>query len=186
MDPRRSDERALLRRCRLLVRKLEEAVEVPSPFDLAAFLERLSRHRDGRQITLLPLRAGDLPPGTCGLLLALGNQDVIGFPADLPRNHRDHIVLHEVGHLLAGHLGGTPAGPALSRLLPDLDPGMVRAMLGRSAYNRREEHEAELIASLIMQRTLGGAPPATGTGGTDDVVLERLVRTLGAADASRR
>jgi hypothetical protein len=176
MHPRRSDDHELSRRCRMLVRQLEETVGVPSPFELTAFLERLSGHRQGRPITLLPLPAGELPAGACGLWLALGDSDVIGFPEGLPLHHRDHIVLHEVGHIIAGHHGAVPAGHMLPELLPDLDPEMVRSVLGRSVYTRVEEREAELIASLVMQRALDGAaaPPA------GDAVMDRLIRTLGA------
>lgn len=167
------------RRCAGLVRRLERTVGVPSPFDLDVFLDRWSTH-SGRDVVLLPLTAAEMPPGVCGLWLRLGDQDVVGFPAGAPRTHRDHIVLHEVGHMLANHSGGLAGAQAgapmqASALLPDLDPAMVRSVLGRSVYSDVQEQEAELIATLIMHRSLGTEPRIPPAGGA---VVERLQRTL--------
>ncbi|WP_306212340.1 hypothetical protein [Actinoplanes sp. RD1] len=170
----REEGAAVRRRCAILVRRLTRATGLPAPFELAAFLAAYSKHFSGRPIELLALSPDEMPPGVCGLWLAMGGRDVIGFPAGAARTHRDHIVLHEVGHMLAGHRGVLdPSGPAA--LLPDLDPEMVRAVLGRSVYNDVQEREAELIASLILQRSLS-RPPARP--GSDDPVVERLRRAL--------
>jgi hypothetical protein len=144
------------------------------PFDLDGLLDRWSSHRAGRPITLIPLTAEELPPGTCALWLALAGQDIIGYPVGVPQNHRDHIVLHELGHMLAAHIDGLPGGESvLAGLMPDLDPAMVRSVLGRSVYSSVQEQEAELIASLIMQRTLGTSPEAGYTGAAG-AVMKRL------------
>jgi hypothetical protein len=36
--------------------------------------------------------------------------------------------------------------------MPHLDPKTMRRMLGRTSYQAAEEHEAELLASIIRQR----------------------------------
>ncbi|MEV6704200.1 hypothetical protein [Micromonospora wenchangensis] len=175
---RRAGESAVLRRCVGLVRRLDRAVGIPRPFELEEFLDRWSRYRAGRPVSLFPMTDAELPANTCGLWLALPDRDIVGFPMAAPRNHRDHIVLHEVGHMLATHADGL-AGPVdgFSGLVPDLDPAMVRSVLGRSAYDDVQEQEAELIASLIMHRSLTVAPrlPVAGRIG---MVIERLERTL--------
>ncbi|MGN9810350.1 hypothetical protein ACTMSW_13445 [Micromonospora sp. BQ11] len=168
--------RGSLRRCARLVDRLDRTVGIPVPFDLGEFLDRWRRHRGGRPVTLFPLTAGELPPGICGLWLALPDRDVIGYPEGVPPNHRDHIVLHEVGHVLAGGAGDPSlTDAALTALLPDLDPAMVRSVLRRSVYDDVQEREAELVASLIMARSLGAGAPR---GGRDGVVFERLRHTL--------
>ncbi len=65
--------------------------------------------------------------------------------------HRDHIVLHEVGHMLSGH-SNLLSGEVAQTLVPDLDPGSVESVLGRSHYSDQDEQEAEMIASLILRR----------------------------------
>jgi hypothetical protein len=66
--------------------------------------------------------------------------------------HQDHIVLHEICHLLCGHAGDDALGTEHARLLfPNLDPAMVGRVLGRTSYSTEEEQEAELLASMIQQ-----------------------------------
>jgi hypothetical protein len=164
---------AVRRRCAGLVRRLARTVGIPAPFAMGEFLGRLSAHRDGRVVELLPLAVEELPSGVCGLWLELAGRDIVGFPAAAARTHRDHIVLHEIGHMLAGH-HGVFAGAATEALLPDLDPEMVRSVLGRSVYGEVQEQEAELIASLILQRSLGTQPRQAAGG----AVAGRLEKTL--------
>lgn len=166
----RSGDRKLLRRCAGLVREVDDTVGIPAPFDLDVFLARWARFR-GRPIELFPLSAAELPHGLCGLWLELADRDIVGYPESVPPNHRDHIVLHEVGHMAAGHRGSCAPGGGLGSLMPDLDPEMVRAVLGRSVYTDLQEVEAELFASLVVEKTLNAQMPG-------DAVGERLRRTL--------
>ena len=79
--------------------------------------------------------------------------DYIVYEAGTSRLHREHIILHEVGHLLSDHGTTTVLEPRTSRaLLPSLDPDLVDRVLGRTHYSAAEEQEAELIASLILER----------------------------------
>ena len=66
----------------------------------------------------------------------------------------------------------------LGRLLaPDVDPALVRLILGRSAYTTSEEQEAETVASLILGQAFPAPVPAMGTGTA--AVLCRLERAWG-------
>lgn len=52
-----------------------------------------------------------------------------------------------------GHTGTAEIDAAATRALtPNLSPEVVRRVLGRTVYTETEEHEAELLASLIDQR----------------------------------
>ncbi|MFE2720785.1 hypothetical protein [Kitasatospora sp. NPDC059327] len=98
------------------------------------------------------------------MLISTDRADYIGYAVDTTALHQQHIVLHEIGHLLCGHTGssgstGGPDGPGLSvtvsrALAPRLPEELVRRVLGRSVYTERQEQEAELFASLALHRVL--------------------------------
>ncbi|MGY0488280.1 hypothetical protein [Streptomyces sp. WG-D5] len=74
--------------------------------------------------------------------------DVIVFQQETTPYHQDHIVLHELGHILADHPG--PPGTAVwEALLPGLKADAIRRALHRCSYDTREEQEAELVATIV-------------------------------------
>jgi hypothetical protein len=140
------DVAALTARCRARLAELD----LPRPFDVQALCASVGRRRD-RPIALLGL---DLPPDApCGLWLSAEHRDYIVYERATSPLHQEHIILHELGHLLCGHAGA----PRLSeeharRLFPVLDPDTVRRVLGRTGYSSEEEQEAEMLASMILLR----------------------------------
>lgn len=140
----------LWERCRRTV----EGLELPDPFDAEAFIASLA-HERGRPIDLMPVTAQpDLP---CGLVVTTDGADWIVYRADTTAVHRQHILLHEAAHLVCGHADatGSAAGAgaaAASSLMPHLSADLIRSVLGRTVYSEPEEREAELVASLILQR----------------------------------
>jgi hypothetical protein len=159
--------RELHRRCEKHVRRVVADVGLPQPFVLREFLDRLAARR-GRRIELFP--HDHVPGAACGMWLRLAEVDVIVY-ARTAQLHEEHIILHEVGHMLCDHRGTARGGDDVLRLLmPDLDPMTVRAILGRTSYSDAEEQEAELIATLILERVAdrrpeAGAPRAPGLAG---------------------
>lgn len=131
----------LRRRCLARLRDLP----LPAPFDVRALCDQVAARR-GRPIRLIP--AAGLT-GVCGLWIATDTTDLICYESDTTRPHQDHIILHELSHVLCAHY---PVELPTRTLLPDLDPAMVRAVLGRAGYSTDEEREAETLASLIRQR----------------------------------
>jgi hypothetical protein len=94
------------------------------------------------------------------------------------RLHQEHIIAHEIGHLLCDHepVSGLDDRTA-STLMPSLDPRMIRRILGRrSGYPVPQEQQAEMIASLLLQR-FGGAVAATGP--ADDPRAATAPETVG-------
>lgn len=80
--------------------------------------------------------------------------------------------LAEPGHILGGPTQGLDSGGSLvGRLLPTLDPEMVKRVLGRVNYTteQKQEGEAELLASLIRART--GQRPLSGDDSGANVAL---------------
>ncbi|MEU4693041.1 hypothetical protein [Actinoplanes sp. NPDC023714] len=131
-------------------------IRVPDPFDLDLFCAEVAASR-GRPLHRQPL-AG-LGPGTpCGLYLGLPTADYVFYDPETSPLHAEHIVLHEIAHMLCGHGQKTGNPDLAAQLFPDLDPSMISRMLGRAAYSTDQEREAEMLASMI--RTTRGPSTA--------------------------
>ena len=143
----------LRRRCERLLR----GIRIPHPFDLDAFCAELAARR-GRPLHLRPVPGlnADAP---CGLWIGTAAADHVFYDPGTSPLHAEHIVLHELAHILSGHSG---AGGTLGRLFPDLDPAMVSQVLGRVGYTTAQEREAEMIASLIRGRSAPASPTTLG------------------------
>ncbi|MEU2263864.1 hypothetical protein ABZ557_27145 [Streptomyces sp. NPDC019645] len=89
----------------------------------------------------------------CGLWVELDNADCIFYEASTSPLHRDHIVLHEISHMLLGHstAAGTDPGADLGKLFTSIDPSTVRSVLGRANFSSPQEREAEQLATRIAE-----------------------------------
>ena len=149
----------LRRRCERRLR----GIRIPHPFDLNAFCGELADRR-GRPLHLRPVPglSSDAP---CGLWIGTTRADHVFYDPGTSPLHAEHIVLHELAHILCGHSGGDAA---MSRLFPDLDPAAVGRVLGRVSYTSEQEREAEMMASLIRGRS--ARPPRTTLGRVADAL----------------
>ncbi len=86
-------------------------VQVPRPLDVPLLIDRIAAHR-GRPIFL---RYCTRPAGHSGLTLMLGSADVIFVEEQTSDLHRQHIALHELGHLLLNHTRGLNVADAPGR-----------------------------------------------------------------------
>ena len=107
------------------------------------------------------------------------------YEPDTSALHRDHIVLHELGHLLHEHEPSESMDEAVLReLFPGLAVDVVMRVLGRTSYSAVEEQEAEMIASIVTEvvhrRGRFEVAPVADGGLTD-----RLQSTLGAQRRAR-
>jgi hypothetical protein len=134
--------RRLRRRCEAVVRDLP----FPSPFDVRALCAAVAERR-GKPIQLVGLATGS---EVLGMWVATDVADLIFYEQVTTRPHQDHIILHELSHLLCDHY--PVIAMDVSALTPNLDPEMVRRVLARTTYQEAEEQEAELLASLIQNR----------------------------------
>ncbi|WP_131740469.1 hypothetical protein [Actinomadura roseirufa] len=100
---------------------------------------------------MIPVSA--MPEGLCGMYVSTAETDYVYTTSRTTPFHRQHIALHEIGHLLADHQGGAGTGELAAALLPDLNPALVRAVLGRTGYTSEQEREAEYFATLVTQRS---------------------------------
>ncbi|WP_369068746.1 ImmA/IrrE family metallo-endopeptidase [Kineococcus terrestris] len=92
--------------------------------------------------------------------------------------HRRHILAHELAHVVFDHGGpDVLAGDVAARLLPDVDPSTIERVLQRSSYSTAEEREAEVFASMVLQRMPASAPSSSGS----SQEVRALARSFGAA-----
>ncbi|MDL4813202.1 hypothetical protein [Actinomadura opuntiae] len=127
-----------------------EALDIPEPWDFEQFCVRVAAHT-GRRLRVLPVTA--MPKGLCGMYVSTADTDYVYATASTTPFHREHIALHEIGHLLAGHQGGLAVADLAEVLLPDLHPALVRTVLGRTSYTDEQEREAEYFATLVAKRS---------------------------------
>lgn len=161
------DYAALTARCRA---RLDE-LDLPRPFDVRRLCADLGRRR-GRPVELVEMT---LPAGApSGLWLSTGQRDYIVYEHATSPLHQEHIILHELSHLLCGHTGGSRlSAEHASRLFPQLDSAMIRRVLGRAGYPSEEEQEAEMLASMILRRA---ERPRRAPRVTDPTVADNLRR----------
>jgi hypothetical protein len=128
-------------------------VAIPVPFELSAFGICLQR-RTGGAIELLP---SVMPPGSpSGTLLKTGGTSFICYERDTSPLHQAHIVLS----LAAQLLHGDDAAPLIDRrLVPDLDPQLIRLMLGDAQGSALPHADAEMFAFLALKRAGAVALP---------------------------
>lgn len=145
---------ALRRRCQ---ERLSE-LALPARFDASGLCQTLAQRR-GRPIVLRPVTSR---AGPCGVWVASPSADFIFYEQDTSPLHQQHIILHEASHLLCDHYAAPVAESELRRLLfPDLHPTMVHSVLRRTTYSAEEEQEAEVLASLLLERISADSPPAS-------------------------
>ncbi|WP_229073180.1 hypothetical protein [Actinoplanes sp. DH11] len=134
---------SLRRRC---ARRLR-GIRVPDPFDLDAFCAEVAASR-GRPLHRRPL-PGLGPGAPCGLWLGLTGADYVFYDADTSPLHAEHIVLHEIAHILCAHGGGKLPG----QLFPDLGPALVGQVL---------TDPTQLSAGQTGGGPVGGGPAGGG------------------------
>ncbi|OZM73071.1 hypothetical protein CFN78_12705 [Amycolatopsis antarctica] len=137
-------ERELRRRCR---RELQ-ALDIEPPLRVDVLCGRLGERR-GRPIRLVPY---PLPvPGPFGLWIATDTTDYVLYQQETSKTHQDHIILHEVGHILADHQSDGADDDIAPLLTPDIMRNAVRRALRRTSYDDEREREAELVATIILE-----------------------------------
>ncbi|MCK7625385.1 toxin [Streptomyces sp. RS10V-4] len=192
------DRRSRLKQLRKAGARRIAALDLPEVADVAELCRHLGEVR-GRPITLVPMEMPASHP--CGMWVAARDEDLIFYDANTTGAHQEHIILHELGHIICCHRGAGWLDEASARMLfPNLDPDLVRDMLLRATYDDVQEQEAEIIAYLLSQRVGGTAerPAPAGDGGTGatepdgaagrdgagtagggtDALLSRIERTL--------
>lgn len=139
--------RELLRTVRALLRELD----LPSPLDVTSLAYRLGEAR-GKPIVVNPTEMPvDAASGesTGGVWLSSRAVDMIFVEQHTSPIHQAHIVLHEIGHIVANHpdQGGRDT---LRTLLSEIPDDLIDRVLHRGhGYDDAAEAEAELVATTV-------------------------------------
>jgi hypothetical protein len=171
-------DRKLRQRCERLI----EGLDIPVPFDAGELCGRVAASR-GRPIHL---HAATMPAGApCGVLVATPGDDYIIYERGTSQMHQEHIIVHEVGHVVGGHTAAVLNLDTCRLLLPSLDPAIVSLVLARNHYTADQEREAEAFATLVLERAHRWRPPASewaaaaGTAGIRDRIVLSLDHPTG-------
>lgn len=135
--------------CTHRVDALLSAVPLPNPWDIDTFLDRLEHHRK-RAIDLAAVQwtVGD----STGAWRRREDHDIIAYPANTSPVHQDHIILHEVAHMVADHRGRCVLSvQEAHQRAPTLAPAAFAHLLDRVNI-QSEEREAETMAIMILAR----------------------------------
>ncbi|WP_405493031.1 hypothetical protein [Nocardia sp. NBC_00511] len=134
------------------VHQLIATLTLPRPWHLGTFTRQVAE-LVGKPIELAPIAGLTAKGFPCGVMLEGTQTIVVAYDADSSAFHIEHIILHELGHLLLDHTGCVSEQStrnAVEILFPHFDPDNVLRVLGRSDYDNQIETQAELFASLIM------------------------------------
>ncbi|WP_211122366.1 hypothetical protein [Streptomyces yatensis] len=147
------------------------------PIDVHRLCHALGQKR-GRPIEL---QAKQLTaPGPSGLWVETSRRDVIVYQAETTRLHQDHIILHELGHILVADDTDDEeeledAVETWSGLIPVFESEMIRRVAQRCSYESEEECAVEAAAtSLLEWSSVEGATPLS-----DDPSLRRVQSVVG-------
>ncbi|MGW6871713.1 hypothetical protein ACWGHA_05185 [Streptomyces xanthophaeus] len=157
----RHPQLSLRKRCEKILGHLD----LTQPFSLDGLCRHIAEQR-GRPIRLHPLPKEAAESGVCGLWVGTASVDYVFYEAQTTPLHREHIVLHELGHILFGH--HSVEGEEVD--------GDAPVVLGRTNYTTRQEQEAEMLASMIRIRTAHAAPQSAARAGD---TLSRLESAMG-------
>ncbi|MFI9504941.1 hypothetical protein [Nocardia sp. NPDC052566] len=142
----------VMKKSSLLRQQCEEVAQklpIPQPFSAEAFIDALIEYRD-RRIELVGMVAEQHNP--TGVLISTPDVDYIFYASNTTLLHQEHIIAHEVGHLLCGHNGTRTLQQFAVSLMKNLSADLISSVLGRTAYSESEEAEAEMLASAILIR----------------------------------
>lgn len=143
-------------RCREHLQALEIAVDLRQAATASQLCDALAAQRRRP----IHVEAFPLPPSVHGVCVRTETSDYIFFAADAAPPMQEHIILHEVAHVLLGipemmdlHLlEGWLASRQADGRRTALPPALLGAALKRTCYDDECEYLAELLATQIEQR----------------------------------
>jgi hypothetical protein len=145
------------------------SIGIPDPFDVQIFCDRIAaQRRRALHLHSVPGISGTDAP--CGVWIATEKADHIFHEAATSPLHQDHIILHEIGHMLLGHRSIIDGVQSAGGLFADIDPATVVSLLTRASYGTEDERDAERLAGLIANRAAASRTSKTARSS----VLQRL------------
>ncbi|PKW18743.1 uncharacterized protein DUF955 [Saccharopolyspora spinosa] len=121
---------------------------IDEPVDMGEVCRRLSVQR-GKPIRLVAYPFA--VPGPFGWWGSTPDTDFILYQAETTPAHQQHIIAHELGHLLADHKPDPDEDPLWATMMPDISPEVIRRALRRTSYDTVQEQEAEIAATMLLE-----------------------------------
>ncbi|MEU6148072.1 hypothetical protein ABZ848_48025 [Streptomyces sp. NPDC047081] len=156
------------------------ALELPPVTSVRDLRDEVSR-RTGREVILEPR---EQVPSICGACAVLEAVIYVFYDPLTSLLHQDQIIAHEFMHLLCGHYKTRPLSALVPAFVTTVDLAVVQMMLGRTKYDEAEEHQAELLASLLQRRIIDRWLRSDESSG--DAVQDRVTHTLLRRREARR
>ncbi|MEU6663795.1 hypothetical protein [Streptomyces sp. NPDC046821] len=148
---RGSPLRTLVRECEILIADLP----IPSPFSVEALIRNMEGAL-GRRITLIPMDFDGGLGTACGLRVKTQDATMILYQRRPTRNQTVHVILHEAMHEWLDH-GTSLTAAEIGEYVPEEVREKVLARFpwvsiqGRVNFNKREEKQVEVSASLVKR-----------------------------------
>jgi hypothetical protein len=173
----RVDLDQLRREC--LERLDELGLELPAPFTIEAFCERLSACLD-RQIVLCPVNTTfETSTGPCGLWLRTRFAHFFFYEQATSPYHKDHVLAHEAGHAVFDDPSAVVLDENELAELVGLSPVTVQRVRGRTRYDKPRERRAEVFGTVINELAIRAGPVAPPTADAEAAaVLSRVQAAL--------
>ncbi|MFG2042252.1 ImmA/IrrE family metallo-endopeptidase [Dactylosporangium sp. NPDC048998] len=145
-----------LQRLRRELERKVDAMALPRPLTIERLRESLQARRSRPlQVLPMPLPAG----GPCGLWVSTAAADYIVVESDTSAAHQQHILLHEIAHVLLEHASTQVlTDDATALLMPHLDATTVEKLMARTWFDEAAEREAEVTADILSKRMASPVP----------------------------
>jgi hypothetical protein len=116
---------------------------LPNPWDIVVLCDRLAEQRN-RPLLLRPV---DLPAFPFGLWYDDGQRDHVLYRARLAGFHRDHVILHELCHVIADH---NRHSDSLGQGEKESDISTLISRAAGNPHSALQEEIAELFATQVL------------------------------------
>ncbi|MFJ9416639.1 ImmA/IrrE family metallo-endopeptidase [Streptomyces sp. NPDC101227] len=134
--------------------------------DLIPEVER----RTGLAVELQPAEVQVSTP--CGLWIATEKRHYIFYDPRTSVAHQDHIIAHEIAHILKDHQGTAKMSTDVSGISAEL----ILSVLGRTQYDDAQELEAEMVGTYLQAHVLYHRKDRSGI--LDESESGRVARTF--------
>ncbi|WP_139281933.1 hypothetical protein [Rhodococcus zopfii] len=135
-------------RVNVMLSEIDQAL--PGLWNFDDFRAWLSERR-GVPLEIRTVPGGMDPDSPCGWTIVCEDRDII-YSSNAVRQGRV-VSYHECAHLLFDHSSSGEDRQLLGECLaPDVDPELIKKILGRTDYDRPQEQEAELLAMRLWRR----------------------------------
>ncbi|MFH8750577.1 hypothetical protein ACH4GK_16565 [Streptomyces rimosus] len=163
-------------------------LEIPYPFDLHDFCASIAQQR-GRPLLLLPLDGSPDPDFPCGIWIGLDTADLVFYEATAAGILRVQIILHEISHMLLGHVAPQLSGSedASEEELAAMSDHFKRLLSRTSrAVDARPPHPIAEIMRAESDRLRALAAAAQPIDDELGLSADRIVRLLGRTQYDSR